>query len=365
MFSVLEKPLVRFSIFGAVSFISFLLAVVIAFPDAEVKKIIEVQMEKQLGPKYEVKINDLDIWWIGLSASNVTIKERTNPNEPPPPEDEPVDLPLKVTLPEVGARLGIIRSIINLGAAVEFEADVGGGIIDGYYVIGSDSQKAYIELDEIDLKDTHALPGITGVPFFGTLSGEIELEIDPKKKAPKSGYVKLKGNQLTLGPATVKTDKFPPMTYFEVPQTNFGKLVMNFDIEQKGSGSPKVVAQKVESSGRDIRMEMWGYVELAAKFNRSRSNMNMRLQLDEGFVKKNSLGPLLNVNEVRKGKLRDWYGFTFLGSIAKIRFKGSTAAAKGAATAPVKDDSGDSKAADAKDTKAPAKAAPKKAPAKK
>jgi hypothetical protein len=60
----------------------------------------------------------------------------------------------------------------------------------------------------------------------------------------------------------------------------------------------------------------------------------MRLQLDDTFVKDNSLSPLLNVGEVRKGKGRDWYGFTLNGTFDRIQFKGSAAASQGNKEAP-------------------------------
>ena len=331
MLAWLDKPFIRFASFFLAGLLAFAISVIVGFPDDQIREIATVQAEKALGPKYKVRIDELDFWWFpGLSLKGVQIEERKVEEIPEDP-DVPVDLPMKVRIERVSARLAPLSSLMNLAPTVSFEIDVQGGTINGTVAIG---KEIAIDADfsELDLRATPSIAAFTGMPFFGTLSGEVQWTLDSKMQ-PKGGYLKFSGSQLTIGPATIMTDKFPPMTYFEIPQTNFGTLAI--DMAMSGDGkSNKLQINKLESSGRDIRLEAWGDIAASGRAARSRPDVKLRLQLDDQFVKKNNIAPLLNVNEFRKGKARDWYGFTLGGTFDRIQFKGSAASAAGPSKAP-------------------------------
>jgi len=321
-------PLAAAATIAVAGFLSFSISAGLSFPDDELKEIVIVQAEKALGPKYKVRIDELDVWWFtGVSLDGIQIEERVNDDVPIDP-DIPADLPMKVRITSVRARLTPLLSLFHLAPTVEFEVDVDGGIIEGTASFGSEGTTIRAQVDKLDLRTTPALASFTGVPFFGELSADIEWTLSPKLQ-PTAGFVRLSGSQLTLGPATVMTEKFPPMTYFEIPQTNFGTLAVDLEFSEDNKTSGLLKIKKMETSGRDIRLEAWGSVDTATTLKRSKVDVKMRTQLDETFVKKNSIAPFLNVNEVRKGKNRDWYGFTISGIVDRIQFKGSTDAATG------------------------------------
>lgn len=327
MLAWLEKPWLRFATFFGAGLLAFAISMVVGFPDDQLKEIATVQAEKALGPKYKVSIDELDFWWFpGLSFKGVQVEERAVKTDEPVDPDLPVDLPMKVRIESINARLAPLSSLLNLAPTIAFSIDVGGGDIDGDVAIASESTLR-LNLDELDLRATPALASLTGMPFFGTLSGDIEWVVDSKLQ-PKSGFMRFSGSQLTLGPATIITEKFPPMTYFEIPQTNFGTLAVDLELPEESKGQ-KLTIKKFESSGRDIRFEAWGSVAPSSRLARSKADIKLRMQLDDQFVKKNNLAPLLNVGEVRKGKANDWYGFALLGTFDRLQFKGSAAAAAG------------------------------------
>ncbi len=324
----LDKPVWKFATIAVAGFLSFSISAALSFPDNELKEIVIVQAEKALGPKYKVRIDELDLWWLtGLTLEGVQIEERVNDDIPIDP-DIPADLPMKVRITSVSARFTPLLSLFHLAPTLEFEADVDGGLVEGTASFGSGGTTIRAQVDQLDLRKTPAITQFTGVPFFGELSADIEWTLSPKLQ-PTSGFVRLSGSQLTLGPATVMTEKFPPMTYFEIPSTNFGTLAVDLEFSEDDKAAGLLKIKKMETSGRDIRLEAWGSVDTASTLKRSKVDVKMRTQLDETFVKKNSIAPFLNVNEVRKGKNRDWYGFAITGIVDKIQFKGSTDAAAG------------------------------------
>jgi type II secretion system protein N len=335
---MLEKSYVRYPVYVAFFFFVFVVSLVIAFPDDEVKDILTVQIERALDHKYKVTIEDVDLWWIGLQLENVTIEERKSDDEPEEEELEegPELIEMKFTLPEVGARFSVLHSIVGLGVAAKVSADVGGGDIDGVFVRGSDGNSLSLDLDTIDLRKTEAIAAFLGVPFFGELSGEVDLELDPKKNTPTAGSITIDGEKLTFGPATVQTDKLPAMAFIEVPQTNLGTLDIDLVVDDSNPKRPVLAVETFKMEGRDMRGDVWGDIRMNPGSGNTVLDLKMRIQFDETFVKKNSLAPLLNVSEVRKGKNKQWYGFQISGRSANIQFRGRPASAAGPTAEPKK-----------------------------
>ena len=169
-----------------------------------------------------------------------------------------------------------------------------------------------------------------------------------------------------MGPGVVETTKIPSMVYIEVPQTNFGNLTIKAKIEPpKKPRAARFVIEEMGAKGRDVLMDMWGDVQLAKRMGLSKSNLQFRLQFDQGFVKENELAPMLNLPPLRAGKSADnWYGFTLYGPIAKVKFKASTTATRGPGAS--KGGASKSPASTSKRPKVPGlrKAKPKKKPRK-
>jgi type II secretion system protein N len=347
---LLDRKIVRIPLYGLFTLVVFLAALVLTFPDERVKQIVIVQAEQALNAGkradagdriWEVRIDDLDLWWFtGIELDNVRLKERWTDEKKARVEAEvaegaPPQEPLTVTIPRVAGRVSILKSIINLGLGAQYDVDFeDGGLISGEFVQNSDGGRFTANFADVDMYKASILQSVTGVPGFGTLEGDVEIEIDPKTRRPIAGNIDLKGKKLTVGPATVKTEMLPSMAYLEVPQTNFGTFVLKAKIvKDKGSQNPSLEFDEFSAKGRDVRMEVWGDVELSKVFSRGMANVSMRLQFDAEFVKENSLSPVLNIQLFRSGKSSDdWYGIAFTGLIGKMKPKGSVAAARGPST---------------------------------
>ncbi len=347
---LLDRKIVRIPLYGLFTLVVFLAALVLTFPDERVKQIVIVQAEQVLNAGkradagdriWEVRIDDLDLWWFtGIELNNVRLKERWTDEKKARVEAEvaegaPPQEPLTVTIPRVAGRVSILKSIINLGLGAQYDVDFeDGGLISGEFVQNSDGGRFTANFADVDMYKASILQSVTGVPGFGTLEGDVEIEIDPKTRRPIAGNIDLKGKKLTVGPATVKTEMLPSMAYLEVPQTNFGTFVLKAKIvKDKGSQNPSLEFDEFSAKGRDVRMEVWGDVELSKVFSRGMANVSMRLQFDAEFVKENSLSPVLNIQLFRSGKSSDdWYGIAFTGLIGKMKPKGSVAAARGPST---------------------------------
>ena len=353
----LQKPLVRSVLFMTFGFVMFIVFLVITFPDKRVKQILVVQIESALDNKYDVKVVDIGLWRLtGVQLKGLSLTERLSPESvaaataaeagggPPAP------IPTSIRVESVSARLAPLASAINLGPSVSYRIDLGGGLLHGSYKQNKKRRNITLDVDEFDLRKTPAVAALLGMPVFGVLNGDMSLELHPTRPIVTAGHVDLDGKQLTVGPATVFTDKFPPMSYFEIPQTNFGTLSARIKVENgvadksrgkdvegedgesapnKGGAEPSLVVNEFKTSGRDLRTEIWGDVAMSSTMAQSRPKIEMRLQFDESFVTKNSLAPILNMKEFRNGKNNSWYGFVLWGTMKRLRFKGATSAAQG------------------------------------
>lgn len=348
MLHLLERPLVRIPLYGIFTVVIFMLCMLLTFPDERIKQILIVQAEAQLNKgktgaddetMWEVDIEDLDLWWFsGVELHGVKLKERWTAERKARADKEasegaPPQLPLTVAIPRIAGRASLLQSLISVGPAGVFHIDFEeGGLISGTFAQSGAGITIDTEFDQVDMFKSKLLQGATGVPAFGDLNGTINIVLDPKTRQPASGNIDLKGTKLTVGPATVKTDKLPSMAYLEVPQTNFGTLTLKATLSKKSDKAKEATLNfdDFNAKGRDIHMDVWGDVKLARNASRSTSNIDMRLKFDETFVKENSLGPILNIQIFRSGKSADnWFGLSFKGPVSKLKPRGSMRAARG------------------------------------
>ena len=324
----------------------------LSFPGERIKEIAVVQAEKALNKDkrlgedvmWEVEIEDVSLWWIvGAELHGVTLKERWTQAKKDRAERDakeknaPPVAPLSVFIPRVAGRLAPLSSLLGLGLGVKFVVDFGtedasAGSIDGVAVVKSGGQRVELEFEEVDLFRSGLLQSTLGLAGFGSLDGEVHLELDAKG-APRAGTIDLRGKKLTIGPGEIELDRFFDLTmgYADVPQTNFGNMTLKAAIvAPKGRGNPELTFEQFELIGRDIRMEIWGTVVLAQRARDQRADLKMRMQLDSSFVKKNSLGGLLSFPQLMSGKGKDnWYGMDFVGALKKLKPVGSRKTALG------------------------------------
>lgn len=329
--AIFENRLVRYPAYIVFFLFVFAVAMALSFPDTQIKEIATVQIQKVVGPKYKVTIDDVDPWrFSGMELIGLTIKERVDKKKEVQPGDR---LPMKAFFPSVGVRLAPLKSLLNLGITAKAQIDIGGGDVDIYATKKISGNLVEIDLNDVDLAKSAPLKSYLGLPFFGILDGGGEILINDKG-LPIGGEIKLSGTKITVGPADMKVEKLP-MAFIEVPSSNFGGVNLVFTVKPLSATKSAVEFTNVGISGRDIRGDLWGYITIDGK-GTNMANIKMRIQLDDTFVKKNKLSAVLNIAQFRTGKNKDWYGFTISGRLNKTKFKGSPTAAKGAKIDPIK-----------------------------
>lgn len=324
-----ERRLFRVFAYLFFSMSAFMLFLVLTFPQHRVRQIASVQAESALKNRYEVRIADMGFWRLtGVQMRGVQIKERRQSSEDNV-QDSRQGPPKTIVVDKVAARFSPIKSLFKRGPTVSYQLDVGGGILDGTFAQIGQEPHISLAINQVDLRKSTLLASLLGVPLFGVLEGDVDLVLNPRTGQPSAGEIALKGQQLTLGATTIRSDKIPVFTEVELPTTSFGNLQAQILIapEQERGGS-KVTIEELRTQGRDINLEVWGDADLLASGN-VRYDVKMRMQVNQEYVTSNNLSFLFNMNEFRNGKVEDWYGFEIGGASGRTKFAGSTSAARG------------------------------------
>lgn len=345
----MERSIVRIPVYIAFGFAVFLVALILTFPDQRLKEIATVQIEKQLGGKYDVAIQDLDLWWLsGIQLKEVKISERVkdpgmDAGAPEGPKDAkakqnsgndggmPEKEPLVVDIPRVAAGFSPVLSVLNFAPTVDFLVDLGGGDISGSYVQSGSERVLEVDINQIDLAKTAVLESYLGVPIRGELGGEIELVLHPTQSRIVGGDIQLKGRALRVDKAVLETNKLGPVAFIDVPETDFGQLDAHMSIgPDKDKSKSKMEFDEFRfHDGKDVRGQIWGNIDLGRAMNRSTAKLEMRFQFDDKYIRSNDLSSVLSMQWFRNGKNQDWYGFLLWGRLSSPRFKGAPTAAAG------------------------------------
>ena len=321
-----EKKYFRVVAYVAFAFFSFVVFLLMTFPDHRVKEITANQIEEVLDHRYDVRINDMGFWRLtGVKMEGIRLEERGEDDG-----DGAIGSGLTVQLEELAGRFSPLRSLINRGPTASYRVDIGGGVVSGTAGQVGPNQEVTVSLNNLDLQDSTLIDSLLGVRLLGNLDGDIELTIDPTTGIATGGRVDVTGEQLTLGETVIRSDQIPILTELDLPTTSFGSLNLQMDIEETENGS-RVEFERFDLRGRDVQMEVWGHIDLVP--SGGRPDVEMRLQVSENYVTEHDLGAVFNMSEFREGEFETdegyWYGFAISGHFDNLDFRGSSDAGRG------------------------------------
>lgn len=360
-----ERPLYRWGAYILFTSFAFVIALLVTFPDGQVKRIaavqIEHQLEKNMRSAYTVEVSDLDPWWLGIELEGVAIEQRSatrnaatdgetsgsavgkasrKQKETPDQKGETNgansgDAPsstsqMKVEIPSIGARFAPLGSILNAGLSARYYLGLGGGSLSGSFTRASGAQYFALSVDSVDLEQSRLLEQLTGIPMFGRLDGYGSFTLAVDRPVVTDGSFEMTGEKITIGPkAKLKMDALP-VGHVKVPQVNFGNLELNLQVDSEQEGRPTVELDQFRSKGRDLRLQIWGTMQLAGRIGRADTKLKSRIRFDQEFAQKNQ--PIQAMQRHRKfqnGQSGEWYGLFFWGPLNNLQWKGSPTAAKG------------------------------------
>lgn len=337
---MIDRPLIRGSIYAGTAVVVFAVAFLFSFPDQRLKEVVTVQIQKVVSNDYNVQIGDIDIWWLGLDFEQITLERASSqPTNKPEGQAKNGDGPSKtkrmsVTIPSFGVRFGILSSIVNLGPTGVFSMSIGSGSVGGTATLAAGGRHVGLEVDNVKLQEvSELLRSVANLPASGNLEGSAELHFHSSKPILIDGDIDLNGYSLLVGPGTIKSAKFGPMAFVDVPETHMGRLQVDLVVDKPQKAPPRLKFQNFSLKGQHLRGEAWGHIELGRKIQTSRAKIQMRVQFAKNYVSNNDLSSIFDTQWFQNGKRGNWYGFLLWGPLGKPNFRGASNAAQGPSAA--------------------------------
>ena len=237
--------------------VCFLFFVYWMFPMDALKDRVIAEMEKGLGPSYEVSIDTLNTRWLsGLKMKSFRLMKR----------DGGQVLPVWKAK-EVKAGVSLF-SLLFGGMKVYFDVEMEQGNLSGRLQRKGVNWFLRCDLSNVDLKDFPITKTAWGLNATSDVDGTIDFSYDPAQPLKTSGNVALKFNKLEFLDSEIKLGE---MGTFSLPSLLFSKGNSKFEAEiNHGAMNLK----GFQFAGGDLELNLAGKVYLAQTLDRYRLNLH-------------------------------------------------------------------------------------------
>ena len=221
---------------------------------------------------YEIEITDLtNSGLTGLSFENLRVIM--------PPEQDGA-LPLDIVFEQLTVGTSLF-SMLSDTKSYTFDAELGGGDVEGDIALGTDTMELDVEIDDIDLESLPGLRAFTKVPVTGTLNGEIAL-LMPSEPSESSGNVELTIEGLNVGDGESKLE-IPGWGGLTLDRADVGDLTFIATVED---GTAEI--ERAEAHGKDLEFDALGRVGLLRPLKRSELNVMVRAKIHDAYKERSA-----------------------------------------------------------------------------
>lgn len=177
-----------------------------------------------------------------------------------------------------------ISLLALLGGTVEiaFEAEAGGGSIEGVLAQGDEESRVEADIDSLDLGRMQVLSGLVGLPVTGVATGKIALTV-PADATKSTGEVALTIARVTVGDGRAKL-KLGAMAGegLTIERLDAGTIELAAKVE-----AGKLRISKLRSNGADLELEGSGAVDLASSLGASTASLMLRIEISDAYRNRN------------------------------------------------------------------------------
>lgn len=247
--------------------IVFFVSVYWSFPRTVLRDYLVRKVESNSRMRFEV--DNVDTHWLtGLSLTNVRLTEISSMSEHP----------LHLEFDALKVRVALWDLLRGRQGAV-IVAESGDGEATIAFSQSGDATHLSLDFEDWDLR--HVLTtGLYGLPIFGQIDGEAELDIsvDPKGS---DGEWDIKIHNFALGDGKSEFKAPGLMMGITMDRTRFGTLALKSAVIE---GAAKM--QVCNAQGLDAELRCGGTLFLAHPFNASRSDILMRFRFTDAYKEK-------------------------------------------------------------------------------
>lgn len=265
----------------------YFVLLVVVFPYDALKSRVLSEIEKNLGGKYSLRVEEMDISILGnLSFEKLKLIKRGKNGDQ-----------VIFTSPKVKIGASLLSYLSSKKVDLDFYLEGIKGDLEGELLLDQDHTKVELEFDDFDIRGLEFLKALTeqDISMVGVLDGEMDLDLDFKNPEASEGNLDIKFIDLSLLPVK-QGDKelFPRMRLSK----------------KKGSGLKGKMEKgefKLENfalQGGDLDLSLSGVMKLAKRGFRFRYNLEGQFIFSPGFEKQkpiSDISQLLSYHKNEKG----------------------------------------------------------------
>lgn len=228
-----------------------------------------IVQEAERGGGLQLEITSLEPSWLtGVHAEGVSVAMIDEDDEGPASE---------VVIREADARVSLL-SLMGGTTDVSFDLEMdGGGTIEGNFAESEEQTHIDAHIERVDLRRVGPLRSAIGLPLFGRLGGDIDLNIGAEA-VNTEGTVNLEVQNAALADGQTPLEIPGLGTGLTLERLNLGTLQFEMETE-RGNGSIETMHADGEHA------ELWGSgsIRLARPLSRSSIDMLFRINFEDAY----------------------------------------------------------------------------------
>jgi len=242
----------------------------------------------------------------GIEAEGVTLEETSGtpeaapePEEPAPAPDETGEeaeadgeaakAPAKAKASGKPKRASLHFDTIDVSVSllsylignvrVSFDAEVGGGTIEGSFFQNDQVAKVLVDGQAVDISELTLLGKAVGLPLGGALSGHVELELPERSMSKAVGDFELNIADLTVGDGKAKV-----RNTIALPRLDAGALTL-----KAKATDGKLDIETFAADGPDFELTSEGKVRLRQPFDKSLADLEVGFRFKDAYKNKSDM----------------------------------------------------------------------------
>lgn len=162
---------------------------------------------------------------------------------------------------------------------VSFDADVGGGTIEGSFYQNDELAKVLVDGQAVDISELTLLGKAIGLPLGGALSGHVEFELPERSMGKAVGAIDLSIADLTVGDGKAKV-----RNTIALPTLKAGTLTL-----KAKAVDGKLDIETFAADGPDFEMTSEGKVRLRQPFDKSLADLEVGFRFKDAYKSKSDM----------------------------------------------------------------------------
>ena len=270
---IFTHRLARYSMYVGIFWFSFIAFAYFSFPYDRLKDLLIEKAESgELGLRnVQLDIDELSpSLFVGVALEGV--KLTFNP-APGADASEPPDV---LRIDELEVHVSPLRYLFGT-LALDIEAELGGGSIEGEFDTSENAQRLEMELEEVNLGVLSPIKRALGLPILGIATGTVNLDL-PEELPEGTGEIMLEVQNMKIGDGKNKL-KIPGMQDgLTISPISLGTLQIEIPVE---GGTGKV--RKLRAKGKDAELDGSGTIRLARPLGGTSLDLTVRTKLTKAY----------------------------------------------------------------------------------